>query len=230
MKLTQRMKMTADLVPVCKSVIDVGTDHAYLPIYLCQNGIIKTAVASDISLGSAKKAKQNVAMASLENKIEIRNGNGLKVLKQNEYVNAIICAGMGGMLVIDILEGNKDAVKCADYLILQPQRHIDRVRSYIHKAGFKITAEDICFESGKYYFALQCTKGQDVPYREGDLLLGRFLPKVRNPLFKKYLTCQIASKSLSYQTALSQNPSASLDPLKKHIQLLKNAYNNMEEN
>lgn len=230
MKLTQRIKMTADLVPPCNSLIDVGTDHAYLPVYLCRKGIVKKAIASDISKGSAEKARQNAAAAGMENYIDVRCGSGLSVLNNGEYVDTIVCAGMGGVLITEILAGNKSALQNANFLVLQPQRHIDRVRSFVHNAGFKITHENMCFEGGKYYFAIKCIRGEDVPYSDEELLLGRFLPKTKNELFKTYLSQKIASKTASLKNAEEKNPSADLTKLKRLIELLKNIYKNTEEN
>ncbi len=229
MKITKRLEMTARLVPECDILADIGTDHGYLPIYLLKRGTIKKAIAADLSSVSADKARKSIQEEGLEEYADIRCGNGLSVIKRSDNVNAIVLSGMGGMLVIDILKSNPDVVQNADFLILQPQRHMDRVRDFVHSIGFKITDEDMCIERGKYYFAMRCEKGEDVAYDRGDLLLGRFLPSGRNPLFDDFLSYRIAKTRESIERACSLNPETDVGSLESRLRLLENIYMNMKE-
>ena len=221
--------MSAKLVPKCDILADIGTDHGYLPVYLLKNGIIKKAIAADLSRVSADKASESLKAEGLEDYADVRCGNGLSVLSTDDNVNTIVLTGMGGMLVIDILRSNLDVVDAADYLILQPQRHIDRVRDFVHKIGFKITAEDMCMERGKYYFAMRCEKGEDVPYDRGDLFLGRFLPVSKNPLFKSFLAYRITKTRESIARAYKINPQTDVSSLKERLELMEKIYFDIKE-
>ncbi|MCD8090806.1 MAG: class I SAM-dependent methyltransferase [Clostridiales bacterium] len=226
MKISDRLKMSAELVPKSRLIADIGTDHGYLPVYLIKKGTAEKAVAADISPGSAAKAFENVKNAGLSGKISVRCGSGLSPLRENEFPDTIILTGMGGMLMIQILEEGREKTAAAKCLILQPQHNIDRVRAYIHSIGFKITDEDITFEQGKYYFVLKCEKGSDVPYSEGDLEVGRFLPDRNNPVFKKFLGDKIKKYEESIKTAYMANPNADVEKLEKRLKFLKEADKN----
>ncbi|MCC8098403.1 MAG: class I SAM-dependent methyltransferase [Eubacterium sp.] len=228
MKISKRLKMSADLVPESVLLADIGTDHGYLPVYVVENGKVKQAVASDISKGSAEKAYENVLGNGLCDKIEIRCGNGLEPLKADEFPDTIVLTGMGGVLMTEILEGGIEKTKAAKSLILQPQHNIDRVRAYVHSVGFKITAEDMILEQGKYYFALKCEKGEDVPYSAADLEVGRFLPESGNPLFKEFLKNKIKKYSESIKTAYEKNPETDIQKLEDKLKILKEVYENAE--
>ncbi|MCD8157989.1 MAG: class I SAM-dependent methyltransferase [Clostridiales bacterium] len=224
MKISKRLKMSADLVPESVLLADIGTDHGYLPVYVVEKGKVKQAVASDISKGSAEKAYENVLSSRLSDKIEVRCGNGLEPLKPDEFPDTIVLTGMGGVLMTEILDKGIEKAKAAKCLVLQPQHNIDKVMAYIHSIGFKITAEDITFEQGKYYFALKCEKGADLPYSAADLETGRFLPKSGNPLFKEFLKSKIKKYSESIKTAYEKNPETDIQKLEEKLKILKEVY------
>lgn len=150
MKLSNRLFQVAQMVEKCDKIIDVGTDHAYIPIYLVNNKIANFVVASDINEGPIKVAQCNIKKEMLEGKIECRVGSGLSVLKPCEVECGII-AGMGGFLIIDILESGIQVFKKMKYLILQPMQHSDVLRKYIYEKGYRIIDESICISDGKYY-------------------------------------------------------------------------------
>lgn len=224
MKISKRLKMTADIMPKCEFLYDVGTDHAYLPVYLVKTGKAKKAVASDISRVSADKAYENVKEENLTDKIEIRCGDGLSPLQEREHPDAILITGMGGMLTIEILKAKPEAMKNARYLILQPQHNIDKVRKYILENGFNIIAEDFTVDKGKAYFTLLCEKGTAEYYAPADLFLGRFLPKGRNPLFNDYLGRQIQKYEEKISTAYAKNKAADVSKLKERLNIMKEVY------
>lgn len=186
MDLSARLNMVAAMVKPCDFLADIGTDHAYLPIYLYKKGVIKYAVAADISKGSCDKAKGNINLHGLNNYIDVRCGNGLEVIRENEQPDVIVIAGMGGMLAIDVLNSGKCTGSAAQ-LVLQVQRDIDKVRRYIHSIGYKIEAEDILKEDGKIYTAISAVKGKDAVYTEGDYYFGKLLIESKNPILKEYI-------------------------------------------
>jgi tRNA (adenine22-N1)-methyltransferase len=150
MELSVRLGKTASLVEPCRCVADIGTDHAYIPIYLVKKGICSHAIASDINRGPIKKAARNISLNGLDDKIECRIGPGLNTLKKGETDVAII-AGMGGNLIRDIIEERLDLFRDLKYAILQPVQNPEVLREYIYKKGYEIIDEELCIDENKYY-------------------------------------------------------------------------------
>lgn len=141
-----------------KIIADIGTDHAYIPIYLIENGLADYIVASDIKEGPVAIARENIKKHNLEDKIEVRHGSGLSVLKNGE-ADTIIIAGMGGVLISEIIDENIDLAKNAE-LVLQPMNAQYELRKYLLSHGFKITNEDISIEGHKVYNIIIAHKGK----------------------------------------------------------------------
>jgi len=190
--ISQRLNTIIECAAKCKFLVDVGTDHAYIPIFLVKNKIAERAVACDISKGSVFKAEKNIRIHNYCDFIETRVGNGLSVIKENEFPDQIIIAGMGGMLIIDILNNAKRVVNCAERIVLQPQRDIDKVRRTIHNLGFKIIDEKMLFEAGKYYNIIVCEKGRDSTYNEKDYFFGKILIDEKNIFLRKQIYFEIS--------------------------------------
>jgi tRNA (adenine22-N1)-methyltransferase len=144
------MRAVVNLVQPCNSIADIGCDHGYVAIELVRTGICQHVIAMDINKGPLERALANISENNLTDKIVTRLSNGTKALQPNE-ADGIICAGMGGKLVISILEEGKNLVADMGQLILQPQSEIDEVRYYLRSNGYKIVEEDMVLEDGKYY-------------------------------------------------------------------------------
>ena len=110
MELSRRLYAVASLVTEGASVADIGTDHGYIPIYLMQNEIVSKAIAMDINGGPLERARMHIVGHGLKGKIETRLSNGLEALAPGE-VYTMIAAGMGGCLIIRILEECMEVVK-----------------------------------------------------------------------------------------------------------------------
>lgn len=132
-----------------KTIADIGTDHAYIPITLALNGVITKAIASDKNKGPIDIAKNNVNKYGLDKIIELRIGAGLDPIEKEE-VQCIIIAGMGGNLIGDIIEENLEKAKCSD-LILQPMNAQYELRKRLHRLGFSIVKEELASEGFKVY-------------------------------------------------------------------------------
>ncbi len=184
--LSKRLKQVADMVKKCNMIADIGTDHGYIPIYLIKNGIVKGAVAADISQGSCKKAQLNIGLSHLSDVIDVRCGNGLEVIEKGEKIDTIIIAGMGGLMAISVLESNRDAAQGAEQLVLQPQRDIDKVRRYLHSIGYKITDEKMLVDGDKFYTVINAEKGSE-EYSELEYLFGKKLIESRSPVLNEYV-------------------------------------------
>jgi tRNA (adenine22-N1)-methyltransferase len=150
MKLTPRLQIIADSVRDCDTLADIGTDHAYLPIELIKKGKIKRAIAGDINKGPIEIARGRICANKLEGKIEARQGNGLAVL-QPEEADTIVIAGMGGMLIAEIIQQSRQVAEAAKQLILQPMTDSGKLRSYLLEQGFEIFDEELAKEDRKLY-------------------------------------------------------------------------------
>lgn len=185
--LSNRLKNVVSEVNKGNLIADIGTDHGYVPIYLVKNSIAQKAIAADISKGSCDKAQTNITLYGLNDKIDVRCGNGLEIIKDTEIVDTIIISGMGGLLTIDVLESNKKAVNNAKQLILQPQRDIEKVRAYLHNINYKIINEEMLIEAGKYYTIINAIKGIDEEYSEIEYYFGKFLLNKKSAILKQFI-------------------------------------------
>ncbi|MCY9696564.1 tRNA (adenine(22)-N(1))-methyltransferase [Paenibacillus alginolyticus] len=149
-KLSKRLQMIADRVPLGSKVADIGSDHALLPTYLAQQGIILFAVAGEVNPGPFEAATRQVLESGLSKKISVRSGDGLAVIETGE-VNVITIAGMGGSLMASILEAGKHKLQGVSHLILQPNVGEDHVRRWLLEQGWKLESETILEEDGKIY-------------------------------------------------------------------------------
>lgn len=141
---------------------DIGTDHAYVPIELIQRGICTRVIASDVRQGPVDIARDNIRNHKVYDKIEVRMGSGLSVLKKGE-VDDIIIAGMGGELIRDIIKSDYEtAIK--SQLILQPMNSQYELRHYLIENGFTIVSEDISVEGFKVYNLIIARAGQGAPF------------------------------------------------------------------
>ena len=190
MQLSKRMQMIADMVSPSVCAADIGTDHAYIPIYLMKNHITDSVIASDVRTGPLSRAQEHILAEGLSGKIQLRMGDGLKTLSAGE-ADSIIIAGMGGLLMIRLLEESPEIIAGARELILQPQSDIDQVRRFLHKIGLAIYDEDMTIDDGKYYAVMKCVHGADQSYQEEDYLYGRILIEKKHTILAQYLHKQI---------------------------------------
>lgn len=186
MKISPRLEALTSLVTY-ETFADIGTDHGYAPIYLCKKGKIKNALACDLRKGPLEKAKENISKYNLHEKIETRLGSGFSKVKPNEVESALI-AGMGGMLIISIIENNIDTVNSLKELILSPHEDIDEVRRYIHKINFTINEEITIKDENRIYIAFRCIPVKEEEYKE-DIFYeyGKILLEKQDELLKELI-------------------------------------------
>ncbi|CEP80209.1 class I SAM-dependent methyltransferase [Paraclostridium sordellii] len=150
MKLTDRLLKIASLVGKNKKIADIGTDHGYIPVYLLNNNKINYAILADVNKGPLENARKEVKHNKLENKVDLRLGSGLDVLKINE-VDEIIIAGMGGILISELLNVKKDVSQSVEKLILQPMQAQSELRKYLYNNGYEIINEVLVKEDFRIY-------------------------------------------------------------------------------
>lgn len=193
MKLSLRLQHIANLIPKCRCIADIGTDHGYIPIYSINNGISKRAIASDINIGPVLVTKKNIEKYKIGDKIQTRIGSGLSVLKCDE-ADVIIIAGMGGYLIRDIIKDDIVIADSADFLILQPVQYPEVLRRFLENNSFKVIDEDIVKEDNKYYHIIKVKPGESDKYeREVYYYTGIVNYKVKHPLLKDYAAYKLKS-------------------------------------
>ena len=165
---------------------DVGTDHGFVPIWLVRNGHIPSAIAMDVNRGPLERAKEHIAQAGLEEFIQTRLSDVLCALSVDE-ADSILIAGMGGALTVRILEKDPPAELGAAELILQHQSEISRVREYLCRSGWRIDAEEMVLEEGKYYPMMHCVRAE-MKLTQQEAEFGPCLIASGHPVLLKYLT------------------------------------------
>ena len=138
-KLDARLLAVASMVRNGAYLADVGTDHAYLPVYLAECKKISGAVASDIHKGPLESADKNIREAGFSDKICTVLTDGLQGLEKYP-VTDIAIAGMGGLMIRNILEKAQFLrTENSPHLILQPMQHIPELRRYLGEQGFSVS-------------------------------------------------------------------------------------------
>lgn len=132
---------------------DIGTDHGWVPIYLVQTGDIPSALAMDIGRGPLARAQAHIRQYGMGTRIECRLSDGLDAYKMGEC-DSILIAGMGGELIISILERGRGKLTDGMQLVLSPHTHVELVREYLDRAGHILTDEICIYDEGRYYFFL----------------------------------------------------------------------------
>ena len=224
MEISNRLKAIANCLPVATNVVvDIGTDHGYIPIYLVKNKIANKCIACDINPKPLQNAKNNISHYKMEAQIETRLGNGLSQIKKGE-ADAIIIAGMGGMLIIDILKENIEVVKAAGLLILQAQLDIMEVRKYIHSIEFTIVDEKMIYDEGKYYTIITAKPGQENSYSEIGYMFGEKIIEKNDVVFKEFINNKLSNLEVlerNISKAKTENSVKRLEEIRNEMQLYK---------
>lgn len=180
-KLSKRLTAVAAMVTKGNTVCDVGCDHGFVPVYLVLNGISPHVIAMDVNGGPLAAARGHVAKYRLSDYIETRLSDGLSALQAGE-ADTLICAGMGGRLVVKILEEGREKLAGTfgingihgeanvstngigiKEMILQPQSDLQYVRNYLRQTGYAVADEDMVAEDGKYYPMMRVCAGDSLP-------------------------------------------------------------------
>lgn len=183
--LGSRLALCADFVREKVRVADIGTDHAYLPVWLCLTGKAVSAVAADINPEPLARGAVTIEKYGAESLVKTRLSDGLNSIGEEE-ADDIIIAGMGGELIAHIISQCPFAKKPEKRFILQPMTKINELLAYLCQNGYKLLAQDVCKEGGKLYTVMQvCYTGETI-IPQGDFLYMGILEPEKNPLHKEY--------------------------------------------
>ena len=150
MELSDRLQAVAGLVTAGNVACDVGCDHGFVSIYLAERGISPRVIAMDVNRGPLQTARGHIGEYGLAELIETRLSDGVEALAAGE-ADTLICAGMGGRLMLRILEEGREKVRLMKEMILQPQSELQEVRKYLRSRGHTVAEERMVLEAGKYY-------------------------------------------------------------------------------
>ncbi|TFU58852.1 tRNA (adenine-N(1))-methyltransferase [Gemella sp. WT2a] len=181
LNINNRLKKVATFVKN-RRLADIGSDHAYLPIYLAKEGKIDFAIAGEVVEGPYKSSIQNVKDNNLVDLIECRKASGLDAISLDDDIDVITICGMGGKLIADILESGKDKLANKPQLVLQPNVAANLLRIKLRDLGYKIVAEDIIEEEGHIYEIIVAEYGQMI-MTEDEVFFGKYLLEIKNKAF-----------------------------------------------
>lgn len=175
-KLSDRLQVIANLINKGQTMADIGTDHGFLPLYLFEREISPKVILADISKGSLQKAIDNVEEKACKEEDNIsafhfRLGNGIEILGAGE-VDVVVIAGMGGLLMTQILGANLEKAKSFKKILLQPRNAPGKLRYWLMNNGFHIVSENLVRE-GKYICEIlavePCTDSMSLNGTEDDI-------------------------------------------------------------
>ena len=223
MKLTDRLLKIASLVTKGKRVADIGTDHGYIPVYLLNKGYVDFAILADVNKGPLENARREVRHNNLSDKVDLRLGSGIEVLNENE-VDEVIIAGMGGILIGELLEAKKNVAHSLDKLILQPMQAQDELRKYLLNNGYEILDEVLVKEDFRIYeiivakyTSVNTIIEDDIYYEVGKKLIENKDPLVNELVDKKIFMYNSILKKLEGKTGeeIDKKVKMSIDKISK---------------
>lgn len=195
MKLSERLRGVAAMVTPGNPVTDVGTDHGYLPIYLVENKLSPSAVASDINPGPLGRAEENIRALGLEAEIRTVLCDGVP---EENLKGTLVIAGMGGILMGRILENAGSFREGYNEFVLSPQSDAEYFRRTLSSLNLVIADEDMLFDMGKYYPVIRAVHGSgNSPLPSltiEELAYGPVLIRKRHPVLKAYLDKEMTAR------------------------------------
>ena len=193
MKINDRLKTIGDLVSANSFCLDVGCDHAFLCIYLVKKNMNIKAIASDVLEGPLKHARENIKREGLEDKIEVRLGDGLDTY--SDEVDTVIISGMGGRNMIGIFKKNLQVLKKIKTIIVSPNNYQEDVKRFLVKNGFVIDDEVMVKEKKFIYQIIKLTRGKK-RYSKREYFFGPKYLEKKDKLFKEYFERELKSREI----------------------------------
>ena len=226
----RRLEEIINLVEDNSIVADIGTDHGIVPYELIKSNKAKKVIASDISEKSLDKLREKLDYLDEPEKIILNVSDGLDNL--NEYqVDTIIISGMGGNLIVDILNKNIDVAKSANCLILGANNSLSVLRKFLHDNSFEIIEEVDLFENDKYYQIIKIKVGKQLFSNDYEYEFGKLLIDNKSENLKQYIKQQIENKKTILSNISekdSDNVKNAIDNINIEIKELEKVLNKIE--
>ncbi|SBW03587.1 conserved hypothetical protein [uncultured Eubacteriales bacterium] len=185
-ELSPRLQSVAGLVPRGARFADVGTDHAYLPVWLILSGVLDHAIASDLREGPLDRARQTAERYGVAERMSFRMCDGLDHIASDE-VDTVAIAGMGGETIAQILAAAPWTAEGGLRFLLQPMTAHPELRAWLNGHGFRIERELLTCEGKTIYSTFLVTPGQDEPLTQAEVWAGRQTQGMDAPLRGQYL-------------------------------------------
>ncbi|MDR0853519.1 MAG: class I SAM-dependent methyltransferase [Clostridiales Family XIII bacterium] len=201
LKITERLEAMARLAAGAEVLADIGTDHGYLPIHMLQNGLIKSAILTDVNEWPLDNARRTLGLVGggLWDKTDLRLEDGLAPLSVGE-ADTIVIAGMGGELISDILAAAPEKAASAKKLVLQPRTRSGELRKFLFMNQYFILTEEIVMENGHLCEIIVASKedfGGDA--KRYEIVSAEDADNVE---LKQFLTSEIGSRLLAIRPPL----------------------------
>jgi tRNA (adenine22-N1)-methyltransferase len=187
MELPKRLAALAAFIPHGSIAADIGTDHAYLPIFLVEKEICRFVIATDLREGPFQSAEHKIKEHKLDSRISLRLGDGLMPLKPGE-VEVLVLAGMGGNTIRGILARSPQILAGIKRLVLQPMTDAGDLRVWLAANGWKIADEELVEDDGRIYVVIAAEPGREVTSDPVYMELGPRLLEKRSPLLGRHLS------------------------------------------
>ena len=193
MRMNLRLSTLAQMVDQGARIADIGTDHAYLPIKLVKEGKVDFAIASDVAAGPLENAEKDIIGAGLKNKIETRLGSGLETINNEDRIDTVVIAGMGGKLMTNILSEAWSKNFYYATLILEPNVGEPGVREWLSAHKYQIINEKIIAEAGHIYELIKAQKVVNtINLTDRQKFFGPIILKEKNQIFYQKWRNQLA--------------------------------------
>jgi len=196
MVLSKRLQAIADRVLKDGITADIGTDHAQIPIYLLREKLAPRVILTDNKDGPLRKAKENLFAAGVTVSPEdLRKGDGLTVLNAGEVATVII-AGMGGLLIADMLSADIQKSLSFQRLILQPRTASAELRRWLTQNGFHIAGEQLAPEGRRLCEIITAEPGEGTSQQNEnrellDYEISPLLLAQKDPFLKQFIDAKI---------------------------------------
>ncbi|MFC7364819.1 MULTISPECIES: tRNA (adenine(22)-N(1))-methyltransferase [Bhargavaea] len=232
-KLSKRLQAVASRIGNDAVLADIGSDHAYLPAHLVLTDRIRRGIAGEVARGPFESAEATIRETGLEGKVIARLADGLEAIREEDGVDTVSIAGMGGPLIASILENGKERLSGVRRLVLQPNIHAGAIRSWAVANGWHIIEEDILEEDGKIYEVIVLERGKAI-YDDLQLRFGPYLSERQPPAFRKKWEREAASLRKIIDRMQEASPSEERDikeaKLKRSLYEILEVLGNGEEN
>ena len=180
-QLDARLMTAEELAGRCSRVVDVGTNHGFLPVHMLQSGLCGRAVLCDVSADALERARRTVTEERLADKVQLAVTDGLTGIETQQGDVVTIC-GMGARTIAHILKENPDCP-----VVMQPNVEVRLLRRHLEGIGMHIARERVAFAAGRYYVLLRAEPGREERMSDYEAHIGPALLRDRPPRFREYL-------------------------------------------
>lgn len=223
-RLSQRLLHVAQHVPAGARLADIGSDHAYLPVYLAKKGFISYAIAGEVVKGPYQNATKIIEQENVQDVVHSRLADGLEAYSKEDRIDTITICGMGGPLMVSILSAAPEKLATHPLLILQPNVGADAVRGWLEQNCYQITQEEILSEAGHIYEIIVAEPVINVQKMSRDeLFFGPFLMQRKEPAFVEKWTRELRreEKIFSALTTAKKENTVKYFEVKEKIKQIK---------